>query len=127
MAFTARLQPKVEGEAKRYAESLGISLNALLSVALRDYLDARQHPATLKSAGPSVPAPSVPVSSAAVSSGPFKAPKSPRAPCPCGSRQQWRHCHGKGGWRDAPARDVVSDAALDALSAWRDADGEDGA
>ena len=25
----------------------------------------------------------------------WKAPKSPRAPCPCGADAQWRHCHGK--------------------------------
>ena len=42
--FTARLQPTIEGEAKQFAASLGISLNALLSVALRDYLDARATP-----------------------------------------------------------------------------------
>jgi hypothetical protein len=24
-----------------------------------------------------------------------KPPKKPRAPCPCGSGAQWRHCHGK--------------------------------
>ena len=96
MAFTARLRPGIEEEAKRYAEALGISLNALLSVALRDYLDD-PHRVMRRSVAPSGSpvAPSVPISSVAVLSSPFKVPKNPRAPCPCGSRQQWRHCHGK--------------------------------
>ena len=42
MAFTARLPESVEVDAKAYAEYLGVSLNALLAVALRDYLDSKR-------------------------------------------------------------------------------------
>jgi hypothetical protein len=91
----------LHAEAAAYARSVGISLNGLLLVALRDYLDGRR--ATPSSGVPSVPiAPAVSVgetpSKPAIDSaaGAIKAPKNPRAPCPCGSRQQWRHCHGKG-------------------------------
>ena len=85
MAFTARLPEVLEREAKLYAESLGISLNALLAVSLRDYLDGRR--AAPPAVGPSVPLPpSAPV---------WRAPGRPKDRCPCGSGQQWRHCHGK--------------------------------
>lgn len=42
MAFTARLPDQLQHEAQELAASLGISLNALLAVALRDYIDARR-------------------------------------------------------------------------------------
>ena len=80
MAFTARLPEVLEREAKLYAEGVGLSLNALLAVSLRDYLDGR------RSAPRAAVEPSVPV---------LQAPKRPRDACHCGSRQQWRHCHGK--------------------------------
>ena len=99
MAFTARLAAGVEEEAKRYAERAGVSLNALLSIALRDYLDARQpmrpsgepSPASSGAAPPAAEQVVLPTPPAVA----WKAPKRPRDPCPCGSRQQWRHCHGK--------------------------------
>ena len=91
MPFTARLPVGLEADAKRLAVDLGISLNALLAVALADYL--RFRPLTPMSEGRSV----APLPDPAPAPDPvrFKAPKNPRAPCPCGSRQQWRHCHGK--------------------------------
>lgn len=42
MATTTRLPEGLKIEADAYAARLGISLNALLAVALRDYLDARR-------------------------------------------------------------------------------------
>ncbi len=41
MAFTTRLPEVLQSEADAYASSLGISLNALVAIALRDYLNAR--------------------------------------------------------------------------------------
>lgn len=41
MAMTLRLPAALAQRGRRYADQLGISLNALLAVALRDYLDAR--------------------------------------------------------------------------------------
>lgn len=95
MPFTARLPEGLEAQAKRLAADLGISLNALLAVALADYI--RFRPVTPRSEGRSAaplpdPAPAPVALPAPVR---FKVPKNPRAPCPCGSRQQWRHCHGK--------------------------------
>lgn len=41
MAMTLRLPEELLGRGQRYAGELGISLNGLLAVALRDYLDSR--------------------------------------------------------------------------------------
>jgi len=41
MATTLRLPPELKAEADALAARLGISLNALAAVALRDYLDGR--------------------------------------------------------------------------------------
>lgn len=112
MAFTARLKPEVEADAKAYADRLGLSLNALLSVALRDYLDARlpMRPSGALSAGavaeqdagggsPQSPrAPKVPLVSPPPT---FKRPASRSDPCPCGAKSpdgypvKWKHCHGR--------------------------------
>ena len=85
MATTARLPEDLKTEAEGYAKRLGISLNALLAVALRDYLDGRKP-------GQLAPAPAVPEQVLPVS---IRPPKNPRDRCPCGSGQQYRHCHGK--------------------------------
>ena len=95
MAFTARLPDALQREAQVFAEGLGISLNALLAVSLRDYLDGRRAapPAVAPSAAlVPVPLPSVPLKPSAPV---WRAPRRPRDSCPCGSGQQWRHCHGK--------------------------------
>jgi hypothetical protein len=42
MAMTLRLPDELAQRGRRYAAELGISLNGLLAVALREYLDTRQ-------------------------------------------------------------------------------------
>ena len=42
MAMTLRLPEELAARGRRYAAELGISLNGLLAVALREYLDQRQ-------------------------------------------------------------------------------------
>lgn len=42
MAMTLRLPDDLAQRGRRYAAELGISLNGLLAVALREYLDARK-------------------------------------------------------------------------------------
>lgn len=101
MATTARLPDDLKDEAAAYAASLGISLNALMAVALRDYLDGRRRPAPegvgLPAVAPAVaPGQLEPRPAQAARSGKpqaVQAPKSRRAPCPCGSGKQYRHCH----------------------------------
>ena len=41
MAMTLRLSDDLAERGRRYAAELGISLNGLLAVALREYLDSR--------------------------------------------------------------------------------------
>lgn len=41
MAMTLRLADDLAERGRRYAAELGISLNGLVAVALREYLDAR--------------------------------------------------------------------------------------
>ena len=41
MAMTLRLPDDLAERGRRYAAELGISLNGLLAIALREYLDAR--------------------------------------------------------------------------------------
>lgn len=99
---TVRLPEALKAEAETLAGSLGISLNGLMAVALRDYLD---RPVTRPSAGPSVElAASAPPSSAPAPSAlpaTWEPPRSRADPCPCGARDamdhpvKWKHCHGK--------------------------------
>ena len=42
MAMTLRLPEELAERGRRYASELGISLNGLLAIALREYLDARK-------------------------------------------------------------------------------------
>jgi len=44
MAMTLRLPEELAERGRRYAAELGISLNALLAVTLREYLDSRTPP-----------------------------------------------------------------------------------
>src|SRR5580700_7911194 len=53
-ATILRIPDGLKAEAGDYAKTLGLSLNALCAVALRDYLDARRKPLT---APPVLPAP----------------------------------------------------------------------
>ena len=104
---TVRLPELLKSEADAFAASLGISLNALMAVALRDYLDGRTAsaarpqpvaaaPSRVTEAPPPAPqpAPARPVRT-------FRPPRSRSDPCPCGARNEdgnplrWKQCHGK--------------------------------
>jgi hypothetical protein len=60
-----------------------------MAVALRDYLDRRKYVAAKTAIAAAVG------EEVASLQEPVRPPKSPRSPCPCGSGQQYRHCHGK--------------------------------
>jgi len=49
MAMTLRLPENLARQGRRYADQLGVSLNALLAIALREYLEARAPTARLAS------------------------------------------------------------------------------
>jgi hypothetical protein len=96
LSTTLRLPVALKTEADVYAASIGISLNALCSVALRDYLDARA-----RSAEPPI-TPARPLPKRRPALAPAVAPvlytepaAGVYAPCSCGSGQKWKWCHGK--------------------------------
>lgn len=101
-ARTVRLSQTLVGEADAYAESLGISFNALAAVALREYLDARKTLGTTPApaAQRQPPEPALPTSDRhaavpRVGAGRVKAGRN--EPCPCGSGQKFKRCHGVAG------------------------------
>lgn len=55
MATSVRLPDVLKAEASRYAADLGISVNALVAVALREYLDRRPARAPGSPAGSDAP------------------------------------------------------------------------
>ncbi|MFZ2752578.1 MAG: SEC-C metal-binding domain-containing protein [Lysobacteraceae bacterium] len=99
-----RLLGELKAEAAAYADGLGISLNAFVAVAVREYLDARRsvfrvaHPPSLPAAPveerrASAPAPETaqPAGSVKQSSGhPQGVP--PNDPCPCRSGRKAKNC-----------------------------------
>lgn len=97
MATTLRLPDELKAEAEAYARRLGLSMNGLLAVALRDYLDGRR-PFQVPAA-PVAPAERSQAEAASAGATLGKAlrvpPGGPRSKCLCGSGQQWRHCHGQ--------------------------------
>lgn len=101
---TLRFPDPLKAEATAYADALGVSLNALCAVALRDYLDTRKPrpaapPAKVGPQGKAEPV------RAAVSLPEAQGGKPMRPivkvganqPCPCGSGLKFKKCHGKPG------------------------------
>ena len=110
MATTLRLPPELAADATAYAAKLGISVNALVAVALREYIDGRVirpsgapspnspgeaiHTNSNAAVKPPAPAASKPAQQ-------YRAPRSRSDPCPCGARNsdghplRWKQCHGK--------------------------------
>lgn len=78
---TVRLADPLKERALAYAEGLGISLNALMAVALKDYLDTRER-------RPKEAQPQVKVSATIPKVG-----RNER--CPCGSGKKYKLCHGR--------------------------------
>jgi hypothetical protein len=110
MAMTTRLPANLHAEATDYAATLGLSLNALLAVALREYLDARRPRRSAPSAAPSprpashadlAPAVTRDQAKPLPAQLAIKAPPRRSDPCPCGARNddgypiKWKHCHGR--------------------------------
>lgn len=86
---TLRLPPALYADAARIADAQGISLNAFLTLGVRNWVGYQsrgmQHLA--RPAPQPVEAPTLPPVSGKVGR---------NDPCPCGSGREWKHCHGKG-------------------------------
>jgi hypothetical protein len=102
MAATVRLPTELQAEAMAYADRLGLSLNGLIAVALRDYLDGRRRVLPDLAAS----APVVPVEAASEPAPVLELPSQDQAPaitppakrhhkCPCGSGKRYDKCHGR--------------------------------
>jgi uncharacterized protein YecA (UPF0149 family) len=84
-----RLAEPLKTEAETEARRSGVSLNALCSMALRGYLDAKKSPVASSSAidrafpAPAQQPPHPPVAKVGVNQ-----------PCPCGSGKKYKHCGG---------------------------------
>lgn len=97
---TLRFPDPLKTEASEYAESLGISLNALVAVALREYLDQRQPSPSVSAEVPPLPieeppwqderppVPAEPVRRRSLKVG-------RNDPCPCGSGKKYKVCCGR--------------------------------
>lgn len=97
-----RLPAGFHAEATAYAEAIGLSLNALCAIALRQFLDRA------KDGGESMHAMSILRTEPRAASGsggprPAVVPPAPRSipkvakgqPCPCGSGKPYGKCHGR--------------------------------
>lgn len=97
---TLRFPDPLKAEATAYADALGVSLNALCAIALRDYLDARKpKPAALRgSVGPQAKPQAMPAVVPARGLTGLTVPRvGANQPCPCGSGEKYKRCHGKPG------------------------------
>lgn len=102
--FSLRLSDALKAEAQAYAEAVGVPLNALCALALRDYLDSRKAKAVeppVKVAQRSSSPASRPSRKASPSPATAVRPLFPKVgrnePCPCGSGKKYKQCHGRPG------------------------------
>lgn len=87
--LTLRLQPALYADAQRLADAQGISLNAFLTLGVRNwvvYQNRTMGGALTRPAPPTVEARTLPPVSGKVGR---------NDPCPCGSGRKWKVCHGK--------------------------------
>lgn len=98
MPMTLRLKPQIEARAKAHADAVGVSLNALVALALDDYLTAYERKAGARVRETSIPTRGTPAAAARTKehgSKPVVGPKLGRNdPCWCGSGTKFKRCHG---------------------------------
>lgn len=108
MAMTLRLPDALKNRAQARADQIGIPVSGLLAVALQQYLNELDRAdavseglLTARAKVEASTVPGVPRSAKAPASAELvlqwlRVPAAgPRVRCPCGSRMQWRHCHGR--------------------------------
>lgn len=114
IVVTLRIPEVLKAEAEAYADGLGISLNALLAVSLREYLNGQRSSVMPPPVAPvtpdqplALPAPAAlpleskpateasPVPGKVLYPPDYAAPANPKWNCPCGSKKPWLKCHGR--------------------------------
>lgn len=98
MATSIRLTETLKAHAAAYAASLGISVNALIAVALKDYLDGRVIEPFFNKEGAS----DFPEQSAGKVIA-YGASFSRNQVCPCGSGIKFKRCCGRSAQASAPS------------------------
>ena len=93
--LTLRLPPELAEQAASIAAQLGLTMNAFTVQAVRNWADwhgkrlAQQRPESVQPAAVQRRPPGTKADTATV-------PKvGPNQPCPCGSGQKYKRCHGK--------------------------------
>lgn len=87
--LTLRLPPDLSAESARIADAQGISLNAFLTLGVRNWVDYQ------KRRLPDAPTRPAPSTLAAPTRPPVSGKVGRNDPCPCGSGRKWKVCHGK--------------------------------
>lgn len=89
-----RLPADLHAQAAHLAEAQGISLNAFLTLGVRNWVTAQK-----RSMGPLPPsAPPPPAARSSAEAPPQQVAREKvgrNEPCPCGSGRKWKRCHGK--------------------------------
>lgn len=93
--LTLRLPPDLASQAAAVAEQQGLTMNAFIVQAVRNWADYQG-----KRMGRSSPPAAVPARSSNPASAPSPAVQNvPKVgvnePCPCGSGQKYKRCHGR--------------------------------
>ena len=93
--FNLRMPPELHQHAAETAQAMGLSLNAFIAMGLRNWTDYQarqlaQRPATPKRPPSPVPKPAASPPSTAAPMGKVGR----NDPCPCGSGQKFKRCHG---------------------------------
>lgn len=95
MAMTLRLPAHVQAEAQDLAQYLGISLNGLCIMALRNFVTYQNKSRAVPKGAAVLPAAGT-VAMPSPSPVPCSVPKvGPNERCPCDSGLKYKRCHGK--------------------------------
>lgn len=92
--FNLRLPPDLQAEAVAQARAAGVSLNAWLVLAARNWVSYKRREFATVAARP-VDHRHRPPPMKAVSEGKSWPKVGRNDPCPCGSGRKWKVCHGK--------------------------------
>ncbi len=91
--LTVRLPPELAARAADVAAAQGLTVNAFMVQAVRNWADYQGK----RLARFGVPGPVRQLSRATAPAAASVAKVGPNAPCPCGSGQKYKRCHGKPG------------------------------
>lgn len=95
--LTLRLPPELATQAADVAGQQGLTVNAFMVQAVRNWVEFQGKRLARSGLPAGVPVPNTPRAIARSSPAPSVAKVGPNQPCPCGSGQKYKRCHGKPG------------------------------